>query len=251
MNLELASSLTVTHWLLLFLCGMLIGTAKGGINGAGMLAVPIVATIFGGKASTGLILPMLMFADFLAVRHYNRHAAWPFIRRLIPATAIGVIIGTVVGVYVNDQVFKWMMAILIMISLGLMIWQERRPISSTITGGWYFGSFFGLLGGFSTMVGNAAGPVMIVYLLAVGLPKNQFLGTGAWFFLIMNWFKLPFHIFAWKTISEETLLIDLILFPSIILGVWSGIRIVRILPEKEFRYLMIGMTFVVAFRLFF
>lgn len=251
MIIQSLSSVTGSQWMLIFLSAALIGMAKGGVKGAGMLAVPLMAGIYGGKASTGIVLPMLVMADAMAVKFYNRDANWRFIWRLIPAAAAGILLAMVVGIYINDELFKRMMGMVIIASLALMIIQERRPLSAALTGGWVFGSVFGLLGGFSTMIGNAAGPVMTVYLLAIALPKNQFLGTGAWFFLLINLFKVPLHIFVWKTITWSSLPIDLVTFPAILIGAWAGMRIVRLLPEREFRYFMIGMTFIVALRLFF
>jgi uncharacterized membrane protein YfcA len=104
----------------------------------------------------------------------------------------------------------------------------------------------GLIGGFVTMVGNAAGPVFSIYLLSMRLPKKDFIGTGAWFFLIINISKVPFHIFSWKTINQSTLFIDIILLPIIVLGMFIGIKLVMLFPEKVYRYFVIGMTSLAA-----
>jgi len=104
----------------------------------------------------------------------------------------------------------------------------------------------GLVGGFTTMVGNAAGPVFSIYLLAMKLPKREFIGTGAIFFFIINLSKVPFHIFAWETIDTRTIVVDLILFPIIATGMFLGIRLVKLFPEKLYRYFVIGMTTLAA-----
>lgn len=232
-------------------CAMLIGMAKAGVKGMGMLIVPIMAAIFGGKPSAGLVLPMLSFADLFAVSYYNRHAQWKYLRRLLPAAILGVFIGVGVGYYINDETFKGLIAVIVIASLVLMLIQERGGLPGGWTDSWIFGSAFGLLGGFSTMIGNAAGPIMAVFLLAMQLPKNSFIGTGAWFFLIINLVKFPFHIFVWKTISWSSFQLDLLAIPAIALGVFIGIRLVNLIPEREFRYFVVIMTFLASLRLIF
>lgn len=242
--------LSTSDWMWLLFSAALIGGAKAGLQGLGMLAVPIMASIFGGKLSSGLVLPMLVAADMMAVWYYHRDANWSYIWKLLPAAIIGVLIGLVVGLYINDDTFKFIMALIIIGGLLLMVVQERRALPPALTQSYAFGVFFGLLGGFSTMVGNAAGPVMAVYLLSTHLPKKSFIGTGAWYFLLINIFKVPLHIYFWKTISWESLKVDLLVLPAIVLGMWLGIIVIRHIPEKEFRYFIIGITFLSALRLF-
>ena len=145
-----------------------------------MIAVPLMAIAFGGKASTGLLLTILIFADLFAVKHYHRHADWQHLKRLFPLAFFGVILGTLFGQYIDDEMFRLAMAIIIFISLGIMIWQERTHEPS-VPDSFGFIIAVGLLGGFTTMVGNLAGPVMALYLLAMRFPKNEFIGTAAWF----------------------------------------------------------------------
>ena len=109
---------------------------------------------------------------------------------------------------------------------------------------------FGLLGGFSSMIGNAAGSIMALYLLSMNLPKNNFIGTQAWFFFIINLFKLPFHIFVWKTVTLQSLSVNVIMIPAILLGVFLGIKIVKILNEKIYRWMVIISVFISSLLLF-
>lgn len=237
------------QWFWLMFCALLIGLAKAGVKGTGMFAVPIMAAVFGGKASVGLVLPLLSMADVFAVSYYNRHAEWKYIWRLLPAAVLGVGIGIWVGYKVEDEFFTGMIAVIIISSLVLMVIQEFSALSDKLVGSWGVASVFGVLGGFSTMIGNAAGTIMAVYLLATRIPKNSFIGTTAWFFLIINLFKFPFHIFIWETITTESFLIDLAALPAIITGVFLGIQIVKYIPEKAFRYFVIIMTFIISLRL--
>jgi uncharacterized membrane protein YfcA len=137
------------------------------------------------------------------------------------------------------------MAIIVVIGVVIMIWLERDRSKDIPTNKW-FGGTSGVLGGFTSMIGNLAGPVMSVYLLASRLPKNEFIGTAAWFFLVINWFKVPFHVFAWHTITWDILLLDLMTLPVIGLGAWLGVLITRSLSEKSYRWFIILMTLVAA-----
>jgi uncharacterized membrane protein YfcA len=219
--------------------------SKTGVHGAGMLAVPLLANVFGGQSSSGIMLPMLVMADVLGVWYYHRHASWKHLKILFPWAALGVILGTVVGKYIDDGIFRVIMAVIIVISVVVMVWlrsghKEDVPHQKT------FGVGTGILSGFTSMVGNLAGTVMAVYLLSMRLPKNVFIGTTAWFFMVTNWFKVPFHIFSWHTITWNTFLFDLLTIPVIILGAYLGIIIVKQLSEKMYRWFIISMTIVAA-----
>lgn len=241
--------LSATEWLLLLVSATFVGMAKAGLRGMGMLTIPILAAVFGGKMSAGLILPILSFADFFAVKYYNRDANWKYVIQSIPAAVIGVLLAVWLGHSIDDDTFKLLMGWLIIFGLALMIFLERRHLPSSITDSWWFGSFFGMLGGFSSMIGNAAAPVLAVYLLSTRIPKQSFIGTGGWFFLIINFVKWPFHIFVWKTITWSSFSLNLLTIPAIAVGILLGILVVKRIPERAFRYFIIIMTFIVAMRL--
>ena len=163
---------------------------------------------------------------------------------LFPWAALGVIIGTITGSYINDSIFKFIMAATIVISVVIMVWLESHK--EEVPHKKWFGVATGVAGGFTSMVGNLANSVMAVYLLSIRLPKNSFIGTTAWFFLVVNWFKVPFHVFVWQTITINTVLLSLITLPAIILGAYLGIVIVKKLSEKIYRWFIIAMTLVAA-----
>lgn len=237
--------LSYAEFALVLVVALCTGMSKTGVHGAGMLAVPLLANVFGGQTSSGIMLPMLVMADVFGVWYYHRHASWKHLRILFPWAAGGVILGTITGKYIDDSVFRIIMAIIILTSLVVMLWLERGhkediPHQKT------FAVTSGILGGFTSMVGNLAGTVMAVYLLSMRLPKNAFIGTTAWFFLVVNWFKVPFHIFSWHTINLNTFLFDLTTLPFIILGAFLGIIVVKKLSEKTYRWFIIVMTIIAA-----
>lgn len=240
---------TLLQWLLLFLCASLIGMSKVGVPGVSMIVVPVLAIIFGGKASTGILLPILMMADWFGVGYYHRHAKWSYLWKLLPWAFVGVGIALWVGEVVNDEWFKNIIAIVVFICIGLMLWKDRKKDSNFFPDTWWFAASMGVLGGFATMIGNVAGPIFAIYLLAMHLPKNNFIGTQAWFFLIINISKFPLHIFVWKTITWESLKLDFMLLPGIALGAFLGVYLVKRIPEKAYRAFVIIVTALSAFLL--
>ncbi len=250
MEYLLSYDLSTFQWFLATLCGMIIGMSKTGISGAGLIAVPVLAAIFGGRPSVGLLLPMLIIADLFAVKFYNRHADWNYVVKLLPWTIVGILIALFVGKSVNDQQFRGMIALVVIVGIALMIYQDLRRKNLEVPSSWWFSAILGLGSGFATMIGNAAGPLMAFYLLSMRLPKNIYIGTGAWFFLIVNLFKVPLHVFVWKTISPESLTFDLIMTLPIIAGAIMGYYLIKLIPEKAYRIFIIATTLASAFALF-
>lgn len=235
-----------TNELLIFLVvAVFIGMSKTGIHGAGMMAVPILALVFGGQLSSGILLPILCLADVFGVVYYHRHASWYHLRKLFPWAAVGTVLGTIVGGVIDDQTFKLVMAVIIVISVFIMVWLERGRRKQIPDYRW-FASLTGVAAGFTSMIGNLATSVVAIYFLAMRMPKNAFIGTTAWFFLVLNWFKVPFHILSWKTITWNTFLLDLVTLPFIGIGAFLGIVIVKRIKDKAYRWFIIAMTIVAA-----
>jgi uncharacterized protein len=237
----LSYSFSPTEVALFFIVAVLVGMGKTGIHGTGMAAVPLLALTFGGKASSGILLPVLCIADIFAVIYYHKHANWKHLLRLFPWAAVGVMLGTYIGHLIDDLIFRSIMGVIIIISLAIMIWRERSKNQEIPTTTW-FSSSLGILGGFTSMVGNLAGSVMALYLLTMRLPKNEYIGTTAWFFMIINWFKIPFHVIVWETITVDSFLLDLMTIPAVALGAFLGIKIVNRIPEQYYRWFIITTT---------
>jgi len=242
--------LTTLQWVLLGVSGLLIGMAKTGLSGVGLMVVPILANAFGGRPSVGLLLPILIFADVFAVVWYNRHAQWKHILRLLPFAIIGILLATIVGKNISDATFNHLLAALVITGIVILIWRDLRSEKMKIPKSKWFAASLGSVGGFATMIGNAAGPVMALYLLSMRLPKNIYIGTGAWFFFIINLSKVPLHIWSWKTITAESFILDLFVIPAIAFGAFLGIWVVKLLPEKAFRIIVIATTLLSALLLF-
>lgn len=206
--------------------------------------------VFGAKTSTGILLPMLIVGDIFAVIYYNRHAQWNFLIKLLPPMAIGVLIGTWVGDQVPEEVFRKSMAGIILISVLMMIWWDQRK-SKSVPDNLGFAGAMGLTAGFTTMVGNLAGSFANLYFLAMQMPKNAFIGTTAWLFLIINVFKVPFHIWSWQTINLQSIAVSSVTIPFIFIGLFTGVRILKRINDKVFRYFILIATAVGAILIFF
>ena len=221
---------------------VLVGLSKTGFSAVGLFAVPILTSAFGGIASTGLMLSMLIIGDLFAVKAFSKQGRWDEILKLLPPTLGGMAIGLVVGSLINDQQFKIVIASIIILCSLIMVWMELKGGKIKVPKNILFIILAGVLSGFATMIGNAAGPIFAIYLLAIGLNKDHYLGTMAWFFLIVNLIKVPLQVFVWHNINLSTVILALITIPGIYVGARLGVSLIKKFPEKLFRYLIIGMA---------
>jgi len=254
------------QWAAVIISAICLGISKTGLSGIVIIAVPLMALIFGGKSSTGIIVPLFCFGDLFAVLICRRNAVWKYIWRLVPWAIAGFALALVVDRFIeSDRGFKILIGICILAGLVVPIWTDlilpRRKkrktngnntllstVESTAEKRWY-SSFFGIFGGFSTMIGNTGGPVLSIFLLSVKLPKEAFVGTAAWFFLIINYLKLPLQILAWHNITVKTLTLDLFLIPFLILGVWLGTVFVKKVSNAQYRVAVYALTIAAAIML--
>lgn len=301
---------TITLWELLLLAGAaaLVGFSKTAISGANTVSLAVFAAVLPARESTGVILPILIAGDLLAVLTYRRHAHWPTLLRLFPSVAVGVLLGTVFLASAGDELVRISIGAVLLAMAALTLWRRRRDTrqvtdtrraldtaerprqtaatsspgespdfgTSAATGDsshsesssaeaqkghpsaransapqpttapsrhrtWLKARSYGVLGGFTTMVANAAGPVMSLYLLSAGFRKLDFLGTSAWFFLIVNVSKVPFST-GLGLINADSLLLDAALVLFVIPGALLGRACVRRLNQGLFERIILATT---------
>jgi len=250
--------LSAGKWVLGSLAAMFLGMSKTGFTGVALFGVALMAQVFPPRESTGVILPLLVFADLFAVAIFNRHALWPEVLRILPPAVVGVVIGFLIFQYIPSRhfgpVIGWMI-------LGLVVWhfwrrhQAKRKAKNDETAGatgegapdpssqaranarlvsyWY-----GTLAGATTMIANAAGPVMTVYLLSAGLAKYAFMGTSAWIFCLVNLTKLPFS-YALGVINRDSLWFNAFMLPAVVAGVFVGRILLRLIPQIWFERVLL------------
>lgn len=245
MNLLLLLQTTVPYLSLAFTialgAALLLGIAKSGIKGLAVLIVTGLALVYGAKESTGILMPLLICGDILAVIYYKRHVKWIYLIKLLPWMVLGVLVGVVLGKDLPEDLFKSGMAVIILISVVIMYYWERKKDRKVPTH-WSFAALMGMMAGFTTMVGNLAGAFSNIYFLAIKLPKNEFIGTAAWLFFIINLFKVPFHIWSWGTINRASFQISLSLIPAVIAGFCLGIFLVKKINNDKYRQLILLLT---------
>jgi uncharacterized membrane protein YfcA len=253
--------MTTEQWLLGALAALIVGFTKTGVPGVGILVVPIMATAFGGWASVGLTLPMLIFGDLFAVLWYRRHARWDKLGGLIPWVLLGITAGAVL-LFVLGQtaatqlglnpIIGALVLVMLAINLARRRWSNQlvpsSPAGLIITGA---------SAGFTTTISNAAGPIMAIYLTSLKLPKEQFMGTSAWYFFIFNLTKLPIYILLTlihpqaPLVTLESLSLNALLIPAIVAGAFLGKWLLPRIPQALFDFLALGLAGIAALRLLF
>jgi uncharacterized protein len=235
--------------ILLVIAAFGIGFSKSGFQGVGMIHVVIFAFIFGARDATGVLLPLLIVGDVCAVCYFGKQAQWDHIQRLLPPTAIGVVIGWLLMQKLPESTFKPLVGSIILSLITIQVTRMLRPqwFAKTPHQKWLATSL-GILVGITTMLANAAGPVMALYLLAVSLPKWELVATSAWFFLVINLFKIPFS-YNMGLINFDTLAVNAVFAPAVLPGMWLGRWLIQRIPQRIFDGLLLALTAVFALRL--
>lgn len=241
--------LDATHWGVLLFSAIVIGFSKSGVPGTGIVAVPLLAFVFGGRLSVGTAIPMLIFADLFAVHLYWKSTSWKDLISLLPGVIVGFVLGAA-GLYyvtsvkgikdplniaIGNIVLVMLLTTLLRGKLGDRM-VPTSPIGVKITGA---------LAGFTTMVSNAAGPVMQIYLVATKMPKEAMLGTTSVYFFCVNTAKIPFYLALTKLLPDEpmwtltSVATAVSTFPLILLGSWIGKTTQEHIPEKLFKNIVL------------
>lgn len=234
---------------MLLLAAAGVGISKSGFAGVSLLHVIIFAMVFGAKDSTGVLLPLLVVGDALAIWFFGKTVQWELVGKLLPPTLIGVMVGTALMRWLDEASFKPLVGVIVL-SLAVVqtvrIWKPK--LYEQVPHKLWFAWALGLLAGVTTMLANAAGPIVALYMLAIALPKLELVGTSAWFFLTINVFKLPFS-FSLGLIDLHSLAIDALFAPGVWLGMCLGSWMVKRIPQKLFDSFLLAFTFVAALRL--
>jgi len=241
---------TAWEWVLAVAAALMIGISKTGIGGLGMLSVVIFAQIMPAKQATGLVLPLLCIGDIVAVFYYRQHAKWRHVWRLLPWTAVGVVAGYFTLDKVTDREAQRMIGAIVLTLLALHVLRRRGAAGHETEHGAWFAPAIGVLAGFTTLVANAAGPLMAIYLLAMRLPKMDYVGTGAVFFLVLNLFKVPFMVHL-DLINAASFQLNLLLAAPVLLGTFLGRKILARIDQKVFETAVLLLGAAAGLRLLF
>jgi uncharacterized membrane protein YfcA len=243
---------------LLALAACLVGLSKTALPGAGTLSVAVFAAVLPARESTGTLLMLLVVGDLFAVRMYHAHADFPTLRRMVPTVLVGVGAGAAFLALAGDTTVRRVIAVILLVLVAVTLARRRAaarrapaaagavpPAAGSGSRRRIETGVYGTLAGFTTMVANAGGPVMSMYLLAARFPVQQFLGTAAWFFLAVNLAKTPFSV-GLGLISLRSLTLDLLLAPAVVVGALVGRRVARRIDQAVFERLVLTLTVVSA-----
>lgn len=243
-------------WQLAFavLGALLIGISKTGVAGLGILVAAIFANLMPAKLSSGFVLPMLIMGDLMAVYAYRGHADYRQALRLFPWTLPGILAGYFAFGVVNDKQARLMIGVIVAL---MVVWHlvrkltAKKPSAGSLpaeTHSTFSVALLGISAGFTTLVANAAGPIMTLYLLAMGMPKMAFVGTAAVFFCGLNLLKVPFMV-SLGSIQWSSLGWNLALAPAVLLGAWLGKKLLGKLSQKWFEYIALTLSAAAAVKL--
>ncbi len=214
---------------------ILIGINKTGVPALGTVPVILLALAFPARMSQGLQLVMLAMADLVAIYCYRKNVDWKTIGRLLPWAVCGIAVGSLtLRLMTDDDVLRLVIGVIVL-AMSLLNLLRRRYSEQLklLPGVWWFGASFALLAGFTTQVANAAGPVMAIYLLTLGLDKKSYMRVAAWFFMLVNWIKLPVFVSEGR-IDWTVVRADLAMIPMLLLGAGLGLLLVNRIPQKAF-----------------
>jgi uncharacterized protein len=244
-------ALSAGHWVLAAFTALCVGVSKTGIPALGILLAPLFAEVLPARVSTGALLPLLITADAFAVVFWRRHGSWKHLVRLLPWAVVGIAAGFFALGRINDQQMKYVLGAIVIVMLGVHVYREYiLGKDASIPNTWWFAAIAGFLGGATTMIANAAGPVMMIYLLSMRLPKEQFIGTAAWFFFIVNWLKVPLSV-GLGLINADSLAFNAVLIPAVVAGAFAGLYLAKRIPEKAFMIAVQVLTLASAVKMFF
>jgi uncharacterized membrane protein YfcA len=220
--------------------GIFVGFAKTGISTMGIFNAMLMTLIFPAKLSVGILLPMLIAGDLMAVVYYRRNVVWKLLISLIPWTIIGILGGYAVLLKVDNNQLKLLLGALICSLILLQFIRDKMGarFDSKFPSSLWFVAIMGILAGFATTIGNVSGAIMAIYLFAKRVPKQEFIGTGAWFFLLVNLIKVPFYL-QLGMISSESLVFNAWTIPLIALGAYAGIKLLPLIPQIYFQRLVL------------
>jgi uncharacterized protein len=240
-------------WIFAALGAFMVGISKAGITGLSILSIALFTQVFpSSKQASGLVLPLLIFGDFVAVFAYRKHTQWHYVWRLFPWTALGVVLGYFTLGRISDHATKSMIGGIIVSLAALSFWRRYVSVANdqrTAALHWSVAACIGVIAGFITLVANAAGPLMAIYLVAMRLPKMEYVGTAAVFFMLLNLFKVPFMVDL-GLITVQSFGFNVMLAPAVLLGAVAGRWLLIRVNQTLFEQLVLALSAIGGILLF-
>ena len=240
---------SLSAYAVLALAALVIGISKTGVPGLAIIGVVLVPMILPAKISTGYILPFLIFSDILAVSYWRKAAVWRYILMVLPAMFAGIVVGYFLMGVIEDAVYAKVLGCLVIFLIALDCVRRHRHIPIP-TNSRALIWLIGFLAGIMAMLANAAGTIMMIYLLAMNISKEEIVGTNAWLYFIINLVKVPFSVHL-GLITLDSFLVNLMMLPAILAGGFAGVFIIRRISGQTFEKLMRILAFLGGVKLLF
>lgn len=241
--------MTVEIWMWLIFAALCFGISKAGFSGVSLVAVFIFADVFGAKESLGIVLPLLIMADFIVYPAFRKHGSWAQVWKLMHPALVGMGLAIWILSDVSNDFMRKIIGVIILALVTLQIlrsFYKEKIEALAKTGGFGFG--VASAGGVATVLANAAGPIFKLYLLSLKMPKMELVGVSARFFLLVNLLKLPLNA-GLDLMSKDTLMINLYLAPAVAAGIFGGKWLLTKVSQKVFEYLVVFFALVAGIRM--
>lgn len=224
----------------------LTGISKGGFGGVALLAVPLMSLVISPLQAAGIMLPLLIFMDVLSVWAYRRELSFRNLTSLLPGAVIGIGIGWLTAAFTSEDDVRLIVGVIaVVFTLYMVLFRREAPPAAPNPAK---GGFWGACSGYTSYVAHAGSPPLQVYLLPQRLPKAEYASTAVLFFAVVNWVKVPPYI-ATGQIGLENLITGLVLAPLVPAGVWVGVRLNRVIPDKVFYRIVYALAFGIGIKL--
>lgn len=225
------------------LCAVLVGFTKTGLPTLGIFVAAIMATIFPARESVGLLTPMLITGDIVAILYYRKAVVWKHLFSLLHWVLAGIVVGFFVLDYINNGALSVLIGslVLVLIVVHLLKGKLESALHISLAKSRTFTGVLGVLAGFTTMIGNAAGSIMSIYLLSKGMNKTTFVGTNAFFFFIVNVIKVPFTVYL-GLINARSLTLNAWMIPVVLAGAALGFKVLPLIPQKYFQAIILALA---------
>lgn len=244
---EMLDDPRVYAWALL--AALCIGLSKAGFSGISMVAVVVLADIYGSKASVGLMLPLLIAADVIVYPAFRKHGSWRPVWKLLGPALVGISVGWWLLGVISETTARRVIGGCVLMMVALQVMRRWKPVSfDKLAESHGFGLGAGVLGGFATMLANAAGPVIQLYLMGRRLPKMELVGIAARFFLLINLIKVPLNT-KLSLITAGSLLENLKLLPAVVLGIFGGKWLLKYVPQAAFEWMIVIFATIAGLRM--
>lgn len=224
-------------WLFISLACLVTGFSKFSIGGLGLIILPLMMLAFPGPEALGVIAPIYLLTDLMAVVTYRNNVNWRVLAKLIPFGAVGIFAGTLVLGSINPSTFVTVLGGLILALLALSLWLDYHPLP--IFTNRYAAGIAGTMCGFTGILANAAGPLMGLFLIEQKMEKSAYIATRAWIFLTLNVMKL-FGLISLGLLNMETLQGSAVGLPALFLGMFLGHKLFAVISVEQLKLIVRG-----------